>query len=234
MAKLFNFAHALSVFFRYLMDRPTRRSLSYRIPLFRATSCENRRHYLCTVTIVRNEAKYIAEFVAFHKVVGVDHMLIYDDNSTDDLRGALAPFLQEGFVEVTSWPRLLKSKNHQFAAYQQAVARMTGKTTWLAMIDADEFLFAPSSGNLKAELQARESFSAIGVYSRTFGTGDVEAIPKGGLVVEWLNMRGKIDHIKNTTQRTIARPECVSAIRSANTCGRTGSANSKDWRNQPH
>jgi hypothetical protein len=217
MARIGDIAHALRMLQRYVFDRPTRRSLKYRLPAGPVPS-GNRHHYLCTATIVHNEAKYIAEFVAFHKLVGVDHMLIYDDRSTDNLQSALMHFLNEGFVEIIDWPRSQNGVNNQFAAYLHAVTLMSGKTTWLAMIDADEFLFAPASGNLKTELQSREHRSAVGVYSRTFGTGEVENIPDGGLVTEWLTKRGHSDNVKNRTQRTIVKPECVAAIRSANTC----------------
>jgi hypothetical protein len=43
-------------------------------------------------TVLRNEARYIPEWVAFHILMGATKMVIYDDNSTDGLREAAAPF----------------------------------------------------------------------------------------------------------------------------------------------
>lgn len=34
--------------------------------------------------IVRNEARYILEWIAYHKAVGIDHFYIYDNQSTDE------------------------------------------------------------------------------------------------------------------------------------------------------
>jgi Glycosyltransferase family 92 len=203
---------------RLVMDRAFRRSRSYRLPSALERPKAEKRHYLSTATIVRNEARYIREFVAFHRVVGVDHMLIYDDDSADGLHEELRDFIDAGFAEVLPWPRFLHGKNHQYAAYQHAVAYLMNATRWLAMIDADEFLFAPASGELKRELMKREGFAALSVYSRTFGTGGVQSLAQDEFVTERLTARAAVDHIKNRTQRTIVKPEAVEAIRSANTC----------------
>jgi Glycosyltransferase family 92 len=203
---------------RLAADRAYRRSMSYRLPAASRNQGRGVSHYLCTATIVRNEARFIREFVAFHKIVGVDHMLIYDDCSEDDLRKEIEDFILAGFVELLPWPRFLHGKNHQFAAYQHAVAHVMNATHWLAMIDADEFLFAPSSGDLKSELVKREGFAALSIYSRTFGTGRLQSLVPGDFVIERLTRRAALDHVKNRTQRTIVRPEAVAAIRSANTC----------------
>jgi hypothetical protein len=204
---------------RYLTDGAFRRSLKYHIPPTVNPAHTDAPHYLTTATIVHGEAKYIREFVAFHKLVGVDHMLIFMDGGFDrPTHDAIHDFIATGFVKLISWPRFIKDRNNQFLAYQYAVAEMRGKTTWLAMIDADEFLFAPTSADLKSELRRLEHLSALAVYSHTFGTGGVDHIPEGGLVTETLTKRGSRDHFKNRTQRTIAKPEAVRAIRSANTC----------------
>ena len=209
----------VSGFRRSLFDNAYRRSVNYRVPDVAVREDNAARFYLTTATIVFDEAKYIREFVAFHKIVGVDHMLIYMDGGTDaEVCRALADFVSEGFVELVPWPRFIKNRNNQFLAYQHASQYMAGRSRWLAMIDADEFLFAPESADLPSELRKREQFSAIGVYSRTYGTGGVPSISLGGLVTEILTKRALAKNIKNTTQRTIARPEMIAAIRSANTC----------------
>ena len=209
----------LSQIKRLLLDRAYRRSRGYRVPPVGTRPEAIPEYYLSTVTIVRNEAKYIREFVAFHQLVGVDHMLICMDVSFDQsTHDAISDFIEQGFVELVVWPRFLKDRNNQFLAYQYALALLRNRTSWLAMIDADEFLFAPSSFDLRAELRARERFCALSVYSHTFGTSGIRSIPEGGLVIETLIKRGAVDHVKNTTHRTIVRPWAVEAIRSANTC----------------
>jgi Tfp pilus assembly protein PilN len=43
-------------------------------------------------TVLRNEARYIPEWVAFHLIMGATKIVIYDDNSTDGIREVAAPF----------------------------------------------------------------------------------------------------------------------------------------------
>lgn len=204
---------------RIAIDRPFRASHRYVLPAALETVSTPRQYYLVTATIVRNEAPFIREFVAFHKLVGVDHMIVYlDDGDDAPTRSALEDFCAEGFVELIPWPRFISQRNNQFLAYQHAVSYMLHQCTWLSFIDADEFLHAPSSQNLKAELQARENFDAIAVYSRTYGTSGIAKLAPGELLVEKLVMRGEDSHIKNRTQRSIVKPGSVVAIRSANTC----------------
>lgn len=204
-------------FWRILTDKRFRAALRYRLPPNSGGTIGNDYdYYLTTATIIKNEARFLQEFVVFHQLAGVDHMLIYDDESEDEVRGVLLPFIESGFVELIPWPRFQKNRNGQFLAYQHAIGYMRRRSHWLAMIDCDEFLFSPSGNNLKDELRKREKFPAIGVYSRTFGTSGLDEIPDGGLVLEYLTKRPPDGFHKNRTQRTVVQPMHATAVRSAN------------------
>lgn len=204
-------------FWRFLTDKRFRAAQRYRLPPGSSGSVGKDYHfYLATATIIKNEARFLQEFVVFHQLAGVDHMLIYDDESEDDVRGVLHPFIESGFVELIPWPRFQMNRNSQFLAYQHAIGYMRGRSYWLAMIDCDEFLFSPSGNNLKDELRKREKFPAIGVYSHTFGTSGLDEIPDGGLVLECLTQRPPDDFHKNRTQRTVVQPTHATSVRSAN------------------
>jgi hypothetical protein len=41
--------------------------------------------------VFRDEAPYLAEWVEFHRLVGVEHFFLYDDRSRDASRDVLAP-----------------------------------------------------------------------------------------------------------------------------------------------
>lgn len=210
--------------FRFLGDRAFRRSRDYSIPEVSSSGSQRPPRYLVTATIIRDEARFLKEFVLFHREVGVDHMLIYDDSSEDNPVAVLRPFIDSGFVTLFDWPRFVVDRNNQFLAYQHAVASQRGKAFWLAMIDADEFLFAPGSGDLKAELAKREKFVALGVYSHTFGTSGLDDLDDKQLVTRQLTAAASGDYVKNCTHRTIVQPHAVTSIRSANTCVLTGTS----------
>jgi Glycosyltransferase family 92 len=54
--------------------------------------------------IVRNEARYILEWIAFHKAIGIDHFYIYDNQSTDGTTDILLRLQAAGLVTRISWP----------------------------------------------------------------------------------------------------------------------------------
>lgn len=114
--------------------------------------------YLQIATVVHNEGRNLAEWIAFHEVVGVQRFLIYDHGSTDDTREVLAGIPS---AVVFDWPR---GAHRQFDAYADAVA--LADTRWLAFIDPDEYLFSPHYLPLPTVLRGYEQHEAVAVCHR--------------------------------------------------------------------
>ena len=103
---------------------------------------------------IRNEAPNLAEWLAFHMAVGVSKVVILDDGSTDNPRLETQPFEQCGFVDYHIYnissgagPGRPNSEpvRKQMEPLNECMAHLQHKCTdsirWLALIDADEFLF---------------------------------------------------------------------------------------------
>ena len=60
--------------------------------------------YLSICAIYRDEADYLAEWVEFHRLVGVERFFLYNNLSSDHHREVLAPYVDEGLVTVRDWP----------------------------------------------------------------------------------------------------------------------------------
>ena len=60
--------------------------------------------YLAACTIYRDAASYLAEWIEFHRLVGVERFFLYDNGSADDHRDVLAPYVDEGIAVVHDWP----------------------------------------------------------------------------------------------------------------------------------
>jgi Glycosyl transferase family 2 len=54
--------------------------------------------------IAKNEALYIEEWIAFHFLQGVSEILIFDNESTDNMRDILAQVALHMPVTVVNWP----------------------------------------------------------------------------------------------------------------------------------
>ena len=56
---------------------------------------------LAVVALVRNEARWLPEWIAYHAlpVVGVDHFFLYDNGSHDELHQVTAPLVASGLTD---------------------------------------------------------------------------------------------------------------------------------------
>jgi Glycosyltransferase family 92 len=136
-------------------------------------------HYLGIGAIYRWEAENLREWVAFHRVVGVDRFFMYDNASEDDHLEALAPFIEDGSVTVHPWPVF----PGQGSAYDHCLARHGDEVRWIAFLDVDEFLFSPATGRLPELLAEYEEWAGVCVHRAEFGTSGHKERPEG-LVLE--------------------------------------------------
>ena len=88
--------------------------------------------------IAKNEATYIKEWLDFHIKQGVSKFIIYDNESTDNFREVLSPYIEAGIVIYD----VIKGKRRQIDAYNMALNKYRRKFKYMGFIDADEFVFA--------------------------------------------------------------------------------------------
>jgi hypothetical protein len=132
-------------------------------------------HYLGIGAIYRWEADYLREWVAFHRLVGVERFFLYDNASEDDHLAALAPFVEDGSVTVHEWPVF----PGQGSAYDHCLARHGDEVRWLAFLDVDEFLFSPQGRPLPEVLKGFERHPGVGVSRAWMGTSGHRTKPEG-------------------------------------------------------
>lgn len=114
----------------------------------------------------KNEAKYLEEWINYHLVVGIDHFYLYNNNSDDNFREVLQPFIDKGIVDLIDWPY-----NHsQMEAYKNCYEKNRKTTNWLTFIDVDEFICSVTHDNIKSWLSGYERFPGVAVYWKQFGS----------------------------------------------------------------
>jgi hypothetical protein len=166
---------------------------------------------LAVCAIFRNEARYLAEWVAFHRVQGVEHFYLYDNLSTDDWRSELAPEIASGVVEVIHWT----PEPGQLPAYDDCLERHRNDARWIAMIDIDEFLFSPAGRQLPDVLRDFDTHPAVVANLRFFGANGYQH-PPDGLVMENYPMRARDDHPSNGLVKSIVYPRMTLSADTAN------------------
>lgn len=141
---------------------------------------KNKNYYFSVCGIFKNESSILREWILYYKVIGTDHIYLYNNNSDDDYLSILQPFIDEGFVTLINWP-----KNHaQMEAYKDCYTKVRYETEWLAFFDLDEFLCPLKETSIKDYLVKYEGYPGLIIYWRMFGTnGQLQPIP-GKLVCE--------------------------------------------------
>jgi glycosyl transferase family 92 len=164
---------------------------------------------LAVCAIYRWEAEYLREWVAFHRVVGVERFFLYDNGNEDAHLEALAPYLSDGSVVLHPWPVF----PGQPAAYDHCLEHHRDDARWIAFIDCDEFLFSPTGRPVPDVLRAFEGRPGVGVNRIFMGTSGHRTKPPG-LVIENYVHRLE-DPEPNRAVKSIVDPARVERRRNA-------------------
>lgn len=170
------------------------------------------KYEIAAVLMFQNESFFLKEWIEYHKLIGIEHFYLYNNNSTDNYREILKPYIDSGEVELFHHAgNTYNQCDHgkiQYAIYKKACKLASGKAKWLAIIDADEFIYPVHSDSLIDVLKDYEDFGGLYINYLPFGTSHVEHIPNNRLIIETLIYSSpKVVNFG----KSIVRPERVSA-----------------------
>lgn len=87
--------------------------------------CGKPPYKLSIACIFRDDARFLKEWVAYHRLVGVEHFWLFNNLSVDEYQEVLAPYVAEGIVELIDWPFESTDWQHwhyiQRSAYEEAL-----------------------------------------------------------------------------------------------------------------
>ena len=129
--------------------------------------------------IFKDEVSALAEWVAYHLVVGVDHFFLYDNESTDDGASILLTGTLKDYVTVVP----ILSRPAQLHAYRHFMDFHARNWDWVAFIDLDEFIHPIEADSIKDLLPRYGSYSGVLLHWLNFGPNGHESRPNG-LVIE--------------------------------------------------
>jgi len=161
------------------------------------------RYELTACLKFKDAARFLPEWVEFHLLVGFEHFYLYNNNSTDDYRGALAPYLKAGIVTLTEWPDSPACPK----ADEDCVARRRHEARWIAFLDDDEYLFPSSAGDVRKVLKNYIQYPAVVVHWVMFGSSGHVQRPPGLVTENYLMRQARI----NPTIKSIVNPRRVAS-----------------------
>lgn len=157
--------------------------------------------------IAKDEGPYFKEWIEWHQKIGVEKFYIYDNDSTDDTKEILRPYVEAGIVEYTFFPGFKK----QLESYDDCLKKHRFDTRWIAFIDLDEFIVPIKDKSLPEFLKRFEEFPAVEVNWLIFGSGgEKRRLP--GTMMQRFRYHSQPDHILNRHVKSIVNPRMVFSM----------------------
>lgn len=164
---------------------------------------KNKNRKLYILAIMKNEDRYLDEWLYYHRAIGVDGFIIYDNESIDSSKSIIEKHSKFVDIDYTYFP----GKSKQTAAYQDAIERYREKNVWILTIDIDEFLRPVNKIDVKKWLLSfAPNVSQILIPWTIYGSSDHEKRPVGLVINNYLYHSGP-DFI--TEYKSIVKPELV-------------------------
>ncbi|WP_298966311.1 glycosyltransferase family 2 protein [uncultured Methylobacterium sp.] len=121
------------------------------------------------VAIAKNEGPYIAEWIAYNFAIGFDKIVIFVNDSADDMLARIehAEKKQTSLSHVI-WPAR-EGISPQISAYNFALKNVD--SDWICFLDIDEFLVPFRDGGLKPFLaRVPDDVASVHINWRNFGS----------------------------------------------------------------
>lgn len=165
----------------------------------------------CTlIAVARDEAPYIAEWLAFHLAIGFTRILVFDHGSTDGTAAVVSrAALRSPAISLHQVPDD-HGGSPQIAAYAAALPLVT--TPWVAFFDIDEFLVPWRDGSVSGYLaRVPAEVSAVHINWRSFGSSGWSQTDYG-LVTEAFVRCAEPDWLYQAHYKTLGRTAQIRQV----------------------
>jgi hypothetical protein len=95
--------------------------------------------------IFKDEAPYLLEWIAFHRMIGVDLFVLYDNGSSDGGGELIRRSSFNRNVTLIDWPE----RPGQLAAYDHFRINHATRFEWAEFIYVDEFIMPLNSSSIR-------------------------------------------------------------------------------------
>lgn len=157
---------------------------------------------LAIAAIIKDEARFLPEWIEYHRLIGVEHFFVFNNNSSDDIHLVLRKYINYGLVTLVEWP----FHPGQVYAYSYATRVFGPLVDWMALIDIDEFISMPSGETLSNFLDTLQNVDQILIPWAMFGSSGHVSVPSGLVIENYVQRAVRPSHMV----KSIVRPEAVT------------------------
>lgn len=106
---------------------------------------------ICLCTPVKNENRYIREFIEFYEKYGIDKIFLYDNNDIkgEKIEPIILDYLNKGFVKIMNWRGKKKSLYH---IMNDCYKKNYKNFDWIVFYEVDEYIHLKNYNNIKLYL----------------------------------------------------------------------------------
>ena len=169
--------------------------------------------FLAIACVAKNEGPYLREWIEYHKIVGVERFYFYDNESDDNTKEILEPYIKDGTVVyhyLKNHP--ITKQRPQIEALNDAIFKYRDRTRWMAIIDADEFIVPVETNSIPEFLADYEQYPAVAVNWVCFDSNGHEKKPEahdGLLTVNYTRVMKNHNKGSDRVIKTIVNPKQV-------------------------
>jgi hypothetical protein len=158
------------------------------------------------VAFTKNEGRFLLEWIAYHRLIGVGDFLIYTNDCEDESPALLGRLQDMGIVAHLPNPALPGEPPQNKALGAALEHPLVKQADWVLQIDPDEFLVVKTGSGTIADLIATApGADVIAVQMRFFGDNGFPRLPYEALVTETLTGASFEDFAQNNIVKSLAR-----------------------------
>ncbi|KUP92227.1 glycosyltransferase family 2 protein [Tritonibacter horizontis] len=138
------------------------------------------------VGCMKNEAPYILEWVAYHRMIGVDNFLIYTNGCSDGTSEILDRLQALGILQHRNNDNWKGNSPQQYALNQALKEPVIRQAEWVIHIDVDEFMNVRCGNGTLADFFAHAPEATnVAMTWRLFGHNGVTALAEAPVIAQF-------------------------------------------------
>ncbi|XP_071738710.1 glycosyltransferase family 92 protein RCOM_0530710-like [Rutidosis leptorrhynchoides] len=170
------------------------------------------KHKMCVCTMLRNQARFLREWVTYHSRIGVERWFIYDNNSNDDIEEVMESLVGQGYkISRHVWPWI----KTQEAGFAHCALRARDFCDWVGFIDVDEFLYLSSGAHLGSvirNLTESPEVADLRISCHNFGPSGLKRVPLEGVTMGYTCRLVLPERHKSIVQPDKLNPTLINVV----------------------